>query len=132
VFDSHQRIVGKIDANQIYSEASEEPKVHLDLEECLQKADKTQILQGQNAYDCTKCKSPQKAAKNHEIYSVPPMLIICLQRFKNGLKNNELIHFPLSGLDMSKHIANPTEPLLYDLYGVVNHSGTLNFGHYTA
>ena len=22
--------------------------------------------------------------------------------------------------------------MLYDLYGVVNHSGTLNFGHYTA
>ena len=24
------------------------------------------------------------------------------------------------------------EPLIYDLFGVVNHSGTLNFGHYTA
>jgi hypothetical protein len=32
---------------------------------------------------------------------------------------------------MSKYCEG-TQPLIYDLYGVVNHSGTLNFGHYTA
>ena len=38
---------------------------------------------------------------------------------------------------MGKHLENEyktvkEEDLIYDLYGVVNHSGTLNFGHYTA
>ena len=38
---------------------------------------------------------------------------------------------------MGQHLQNEyktvkEEDLIYDLYGVVNHSGTLNFGHYTA
>ena len=53
------------------------------------------------------------------------------------MKNQDLVEFPIYGLDMSKHLMNEhhtykDQDLIYDLYGVVNHSGTLNFGHYTA
>lgn len=127
VFDSFQRILSVQEPNQIYSE--HEPKIKLDLLDCLQKSNKAEILEGKDAYACSKCKSLQKATKKHEIHSVPPILIICLQRFKNGVKNTEKIDFPLEGLDMSNYVKNGA---IYDLYGVVNHSGTLNFGHYTA
>ena len=33
---------------------------------------------------------------------------------------------------MKQYIINHKEDCIYDLYGVVNHSGTLNSGHYTA
>ena len=79
------------------------------------------------------------------IFQLPQKLIIQLKRFTtrqqsnpmmrymgNG-KNNALITFPLENLDLS--IAeNKIKPLTdkYNLYGIVNHSGGLNGGHYTA
>jgi ubiquitin C-terminal hydrolase len=43
--------------------------------------------------------------------------------------------FPITGLDMRKYVItlkDEAEPVLYDLYGVSNHFGSLNGGHYTA
>jgi ubiquitin C-terminal hydrolase len=38
----------------------------------------------------------------------------------------------VKGLDMSDYIIKKDGDCIYDLYAVVNHSGTLNSGHYTA
>lgn len=51
-------------------------------------------------------------------------------------KVDEAVDFPINGLDVSKYIkidhkAEGTSTI-YDLYGVVNHFGSLNGGHYTA
>ena len=48
----------------------------------------------------------------------------------------ELVDFPTNGLDIAPHIkmdykAAGIQPV-YDLYGVSNHFGSLNGGHYTA
>ena len=43
--------------------------------------------------------------------------------------------FPVEGLDMRPYVLtlkNEPEPVYYDLYGVSNHYGSLNGGHYTA
>ena len=46
---------------------------------------------------------------------------------------DDMIDYPIEGLDMSKHILNSKgEPQIYDLFAVSNHYGSLNFGHYTA
>ena len=50
------------------------------------------------------------------------------------------ITFPIYGLDLSSHVLShkqsqavgANQDLVYDLFGVVNHFGSLNFGHYTA
>merc|ERR1712185_602701 len=50
-------------------------------------------------------------------------------------KSNELVNFPLTNLDMRSYVAtlkDQPDPVLYDLYGVSNHFGSLNGGHYTA
>lgn len=44
------------------------------------------------------------------------------------------IHIFFRGLDMSRFTLgkDDKEGSLYDLFAVANHSGTVNFGHYTA
>ena len=50
-------------------------------------------------------------------------------------KNGALVQYPVDALDMRPFVLglkNEPEPVLYDLYGVSNHFGSLNGGHYTA
>ena len=50
------------------------------------------------------------------------------------MKNNWFIDFPLKGLDLSKY-CDPDAHLdncKYDLYGVIHHTGSVEFGHYYA
>lgn len=70
-----------------------------------------------------------------QIHKLPPVFVMTLQRFKGGQKNSELVKFKRLGLDMmpltlTKEVN--AESHVYDLYGVVNHSGALGGGHYTA
>lgn len=87
-----------------------------------------------------------KAIKQYLICELPAVLTIHLKRFQqHGYrleKSNKHVQFPLV-LDMSPYTSkmcininsdqrNQTEPVLYSLYGLVEHSGRLNSGHYTA
>ena len=48
-------------------------------------------------------------------------------------KNDDLIDFPINGLDMSQYVLSTgDESSVYDLYGISNHMGSLYGGHYTA
>ena len=50
-------------------------------------------------------------------------------------KNSALVDYPIEGLDMRPFVLSlkdEPEPVLYDLYAVSNHYGSLNGGHYTA
>ena len=65
--------------------------------------------------------------------------------FQTGLRRNKLnilVNFPVTGLDLGRHIieredgtdtgsTSQTEADMYDLYGVTNHYGNINGGHYT-
>jgi len=64
-----------------------------------------------------------------------------LKRFKgSNTKQNSLVHFPVEGLDMTEFIVSEQvkskkekkPSILYDLFAVSNHTGTLSAGHYTA
>lgn len=90
------------------------------------------MLKDVNAYFCSNCKEDNTATKQMYIFKSPNILILTLQRFKNGQKNSDLIDFPIKGLDMRPFVSCHEQEMLYDLYGVINHSGSLNFGHYTA
>ena len=45
-------------------------------------------------------------------------------------KIDNLIQFPLDNLDMTNYITPKEGKIKYDLFGVVNHVGTLSAGHY--
>lgn len=61
--------------------------------------------------------------------------MIHLKRFKftknyRG-KIRNFVDFPVSDLSLKDFVTHE-QPWNYDLYGVINHSGTLSRGHYTA
>jgi ubiquitin carboxyl-terminal hydrolase 8 len=123
------------------------------LADCLEEFVKEEILEKDDAWHCPNCKKARKATKKLTITRLPHILIIHLKRFTNrGLwrdKLNTMVQFPLKDLNLTKYVppllprgalgpnapepsAEVTPPFMYDLYGVCNHYGTLNGGHYTS
>jgi len=115
------------------------------LYECLDLFTKEEILDLENAWYCTNCKSHKQAKKKMELYKTPKILILHLKRFKTSKINSigtyyytsgsskvsNFVDFPLKELNLSNYIKNKNNGI-YDLYAVSNHYGGLSGGHYTA
>ena len=65
-----------------------------------------------------------------EVYRTNRVLIVSLKRYNRGKKIKAMIEYPVEGLDLKE--LGVQVGGTYDLYGVVNHYGTLINGHYTA
>jgi len=107
------------------------------LDECFTETSKSEVLSEDNAWYCGRCKELRRATKTLEIWTVPDILIIHLKRFSGHRsfrdKIEELIDFPVKGLDLSGKVGFPEDKdLTYDLFAVDNHYGGLGGGHYTA
>lgn len=107
------------------------------LDECFTETSKSEVLSEDNAWYCSRCKELRRATKTLEIWTVPDILIIHLKRFSGHRsfrdKIEELIDFPVEGLDLSGKVGFPeNKDLTYDLFAVDNHFGGLGGGHYTA
>ena len=76
---------------------------------------------------CHQCKGPESFTKKYSINRFPYVLILSLKRFKYNKNSNfklrQMITYPFE-LEL--------ENKKYDLYGVINHYGSINSGHYTA
>jgi hypothetical protein len=61
-------------------------------------------------------------------------LVIDIKRFtSNNRKNQILVDFPLTDLNLSKYVIGYNkDSYVYDLYGICNHSGGVLGGHYTS
>jgi ubiquitin C-terminal hydrolase len=73
--------------------------------------------------------------KNAVFWNFPQILIIALKRYSpdGRYKNNAFVDFPLENLDLSKYVVGyKPSTFKYDLFGVANHMGSVNGGHYTA
>ena len=109
------------------------------LQECLREFVAEEQLDGNDTYYCSKCKTHQCATKSMRIFRLPSVLVLHLKRFnKNSYsrgKLNTVVDFPISMLDLSEYIA-PQSPhaaaCRYHLYGISNHSGSTEGGHYIA
>ena len=85
---------------------------------------------------CENCGKKRVHDKEIKISRPPNILILSLQRIneRTKRKNNCVVQFP-EELNIRKYIdkecghGNEDE---YELYGIGNHSGTINFGHYFA
>ncbi|KAM4128695.1 hypothetical protein ACJW30_02G186500 [Castanea mollissima] len=105
------------------------------LEEALTQFTATEILDRENKYYCSRCKSYEKARKKLTILEAPNILTIVLKRFRSGNfeKLNKSIQFP-EVLNMTPYISgiNDNSPL-YSLYAVVVHLDIMDTafsGHY--
>lgn len=106
---------------------------------------------GEGIY-CDKCEKNCPSTYKSSIYKLPEILVIDFKRFKqeDGWEkiHNEIV-FPVDKLDLSEVVKDSSKHLLiiiskisigdisvrdpvYSLFGVVNHTGTLESGHYTA
>mmetsp|Transcript_13296 Transcript_13296/g.22576 ORF Transcript_13296/g.22576 Transcript_13296/m.22576 type:complete len:204 (-) Transcript_13296:215-826(-) len=139
------------EAKRLENVVIEKPKSTVHMDECFDEFKKTELLDEDNMWYCNKCKEHVQATKKLELYKIPPIMVVNLKRFKHqkqsrsylgmgmgmgsyGQKQDMLVEFPISGLDMSKHLIgqNGEGNLIYDLYAVSNHFGNMGFGHYTA
>uniref|UniRef100_A0A1I8JRE0 ubiquitinyl hydrolase 1 n=1 Tax=Macrostomum lignano TaxID=282301 RepID=A0A1I8JRE0_9PLAT len=96
------------------------------LSDCLQAFLKPERLSGSSRWFCPRCRRDQSAVKKIDIWRLPPYLLIHFKRFScdrlssRGRKLNTLLR------GQAKH------SLVYNLYGVSNHFGSMECGHYTA
>ncbi len=71
--------------------------------------------------------------QDRKIWDPPQILIIALKRFSyTGSKNNKFVSFPIEKLNLNKYVCGYNNNNIYDLYGICNHSGVTNGGHYTS
>jgi len=91
-------------------------------------------LEGENAWFNETTRQKQDVQKKIIYWSFPSILVIDIKRFDNHHKKNQiLLTFPLENLDLSEYVIGyKKESYIYDLYGICNHSGGTQGGHYTA
>ncbi|XP_053550373.1 ubiquitin carboxyl-terminal hydrolase 31 [Bombina bombina] len=129
------------------------------LAQCFQLYTKEEQLAPGNAWRCPHCKQLQQGSIKLSLWTLPDVLILHLKRFRQDgdrrLKLQNMVRFPLTGLDMTPHVVKRSqsswslpshwspwrrpyglgrdpEEFVYDLYAVCNHHGTMHGGHYTA
>ncbi|CAG7920692.1 unnamed protein product [Penicillium olsonii] len=101
-----------------------------------------EVMQGDNKYSCTSCERHVDAVKRACLKDVPDNLIFHLKRFDFDMltmlrsKINDEFQFPRH-IDMApytvEHLSNPNEPVepdMFELVGVLVHTGTAESGHY--
>ncbi|XP_049964107.1 ubiquitin carboxyl-terminal hydrolase 8 [Schistocerca serialis cubense] len=89
-------------------------------------------------WTCPACKEKRDAVKKFDILYLPPVLIIHFKRFYvDGWcrKRQNYVDFPIDKLDMEQYLNESSynhSHMTFSLYGVSNHYGTMEGGHYTA
>jgi len=107
------------------------------IEECFDLYMKDEVLEGDNGMINDETNEKENALKQTFIWDFPTILIVDFQRFKLfnfvARKKQNFIHYSTT-LDLSKYIKGKNEGLeyKYELYGISNHSGNVNGGHYTS
>uniref|UniRef100_A0A673KMU3 ubiquitinyl hydrolase 1 n=1 Tax=Sinocyclocheilus rhinocerous TaxID=307959 RepID=A0A673KMU3_9TELE len=106
------------------------------LRECLDLFSQEEKLDKENSPMCERCNRRTESTKRLTIQRFSRILVMHLNRFTMSRysisKSTVPVSFPLNGLDLGPFGPVDCGPVLYDLYAVCNHSGTVNMGHYTA
>uniref|UniRef100_A0A669CYT7 ubiquitinyl hydrolase 1 n=1 Tax=Oreochromis niloticus TaxID=8128 RepID=A0A669CYT7_ORENI len=82
------------------------------------------------------CRISATCTKRLSIQRFPQVIVIHLNRFTTSRwsisKSTVYVSFPLTNLDLGPYGPVDCGSVLYDLYAICNHAGTVNMGHYTA
>jgi ubiquitin C-terminal hydrolase len=113
---------------------------------CLHAFCTSERLGDRDRYQCERCKQRVDAKKLLSVLQLPEILCVHIKRFSYGSyfssKVTQQVLFPLRGLDMAPFLARGSEAWqqvadgslssLYDMVALVQHSGYMGGGHYTA
>uniref|UniRef100_A0A3B3Y825 ubiquitinyl hydrolase 1 n=1 Tax=Poecilia mexicana TaxID=48701 RepID=A0A3B3Y825_9TELE len=106
------------------------------LQECLDLFSQEEKLDKENSPMCERCSRRTECTKRLSIQRFPQVIVIHLNRFTTSRwsisKSTVYVSFPLKNLDLGPYGPVDCGPVLYDLYAICNHAGTVNMGHYTA
>jgi len=112
------------------------PKIDNDINiyDCFDLFTTTEVLDGDNMIRCEETGELKIGKKTIKIWNFPKILIVHFKRFdNNGNKIDNMINFPLNNLNLTKYcVGYDKYNSVYDLYGICNHQGSLNGGHYFA
>lgn len=102
------------------------------LEECLDDYFTYDQMNGREVCFCEYCDKKCEAISKTDLWVSPQRLIIQLKRFtSSSQKIDTTIDFPIENLNLTKYVSQYSpEEYVYDLYGVIFHSGSFKFGHY--
>lgn len=102
--------------------------------DCLGHYCSREMLEGENAWFNDKTNQKENVNRGIIFWSLPNILIIDLKRWDiNGRKISRLVTAPISSMDLSTYVKGyNSQSYVYDLYGVCNHMGAAQFGHYTS
>ena len=110
---------------------------NITLEECLKKFSEEELLTDKNKYDCNKC-GKVDAHKKMFVWEPPEILIVALKRFQNNgrliQKTHTKVVFPIEGLELKDNYSDirPIKNCVYDLTGIIQHTGSCYGGHYVS
>ncbi|URE47316.1 ubiquitin carboxyl-terminal hydrolase [Musa troglodytarum] len=104
------------------------------LDEALLRFTSPEILDGENKYECGRCKSYERAKKRLTILEAPNVLTIVLKRFQSGTfgKLNKTVRFH-EYLDLAPYMSGDDKSPVYRLYAAIVHVDVKNAsfsGHY--
>tara|TARA_B110000483_G_C18206900_1_gene548269 strand:- start:3155 stop:4198 length:1044 start_codon:yes stop_codon:yes gene_type:complete len=104
------------------------------LYDCMDEYCKKEELFGDDAWMNDNTNKKQDVYRGIIFWSLPDVLIIDLKRWNiKGNKINVLVDAVLDNFNLSKYVQGyKKEQYIYDLFGVCNHSGISDGGHYTA
>lgn len=109
------------------------------LDDCIAAYVAEEALVGANQWYCSNCKMLVDATKKSEVFTLPPILIVQLNRFKVNHCDEEIskidtaLKYPVEGWDLSYLVRSKSSgDARYDLYASSNHMGSIDSGHYTA
>ena len=104
------------------------------LYDCMTEFCKKELLTGDNQWHNELTGQKEDVNKQIRFWNFPKVLVITLKRFDaRGRKTDKFVDFPLTNFDLSKYVEDylPNR-YVYDLYGICNHTGSTEGGHYTA
>merc|ERR1719201_1658452 len=113
------------------------------LKQCFKIHSEATKMDKMNTWFCNKCKEHVQGTQKLDVWIAPEVLIIVLKRFRvekgrwsfyHKRKISSLITFPIDGLDISPFVKgnDGSQKMIYDCFGICNHSGSTAGGHYTA
>eukprot|EP00796_Vickermania_ingenoplastis_P008678 gene8678-6101_t len=104
------------------------------LEDCLAMYCREEFLDEKSLYSCEKCKKKVKASQQLTFYSCPEILVITLKRFGHAGELSKVsidVAFQ-QDLNLSPFMSSRMHQTKYRLVAIVNHTGSIGGGHYTA
>tara|TARA_B100000674_G_C37947802_1_gene965784 strand:+ start:60 stop:1136 length:1077 start_codon:yes stop_codon:yes gene_type:complete len=110
---------------------------NINIYDCIDLLTKDEKLEGDSKWFDEDNNEYVDAIKKYYFWSLPKILILTLKRFDRTTsttkKKDLFIDFPTNNLNLEKYcIGYDKKKANYSLYGICNHFGDVNFGHYYA